>query len=78
MEGKLNTELELYFDENNSLENFITRGQVSNLKTKLIKDINLEKVKFTFFADNQDVLIKNFYGKTGPIKIEEGDIKNKT
>ena len=77
LEGKLNTELELYFDENNSLENFITRGQVSNLKTKLIKDINLEKVKFTFFADNQDVLIKNFYGKTGPIKIEEGDIKIK-
>ena len=76
-QGRLNTELEVYLDSNNLLKNFIVRGTVSNLKAEIIKDINLEKINFSFFADKTDVLIKNIFGETGPIKIKDGDLKIK-
>ncbi|MDC0937737.1 hypothetical protein OAR56_01905 [Pelagibacteraceae bacterium] len=74
-QGKLNTEIEIYLDNNNLLENFIARGTISNLKAEVIDNINLNKTKLSFFADKTDVLIKNIYGETGPIKIKDGDIK---
>ena len=76
-EGKLTLELDIYLDEKNLFDNFIARGTVSNLKIKIINDINLEKANFTFFADKTDVLIKNFFGNTGPINIVNGDLKIK-
>ena len=76
-QGRLNTELEIYLDSNNLLKNFIVRGTVSNLKAEIIKDINLEKANFSFFADKTDVLIKNIFGETGPVKIKDGDLKLK-
>ena len=76
-EGKLNTELEIYLDNNNLFTNFIARGTVSNLKTELISNIDLNKINFSFFADKTDVLIKDISGETGPIKIKEGDLKLK-
>jgi hypothetical protein len=76
-EGRLNTELEVYLDSNNLIENFIVRGTVSNLKAEIIKDINLEKTNFSFFADKTDVLIKNIFGESGPVKIKDGDLKLK-
>ena len=76
-QGRLNTELEVYFDNNNLLENFIVRGSVTNLKAEIIKAINLEKTNFSFFADSTDVLIKNIFGEVGPIKIKNGDLKLK-
>ena len=76
-QGRLNTELEIYLDSNNLLKNFIVRGTVSNLKAEIIKDINLEKANFSFFADKTDVLIKNIFGESGPVKIKDGDLKLK-
>ena len=73
--GKLDTELEIYLDENNLLDNFIARGSVSNFKSKILSNINLENSNFSFFADKTDILIKNFFGETGPIKIKDGDIR---
>ena len=74
-QGKINTELEVYLDNDNLLDNFIARGSVSNLKAEITSDINLEKTSFNFFADKTDVLIKNIFSETGPIKIINGDIK---
>ena len=76
-QGKLNTELEVYLNDKNLFENFIARGSVSNLTTKIKKDINFSKINFNFFADKSDVLIKNFSGESGPIKIKDGDLKLK-
>ena len=76
-QGRLNTELEVYLDSNNRLENFIVRGSVTNLKAEIIKDITLEKTNFSFFADSTDVLIKNIFGEVGPVKIKDGDLKLK-
>ena len=74
-QGKLNTEIEVYLNTNNLLENFIARGSVSNLKIHIANNLNLDKAKFSFFADKTDVLIQNIFGETGPIKITDGDLK---
>ena len=73
--GLLDTNLELYFDKNNLLSNFIARGKITNLQANLFKDINLEKVKFDFFADKSDILLKNFYGSMDSLNILDADIK---
>ena len=75
--GKINSELEIYLSDKNTLDNFIIKGSVSNLKSKIINDINLEKTNFDFFADKSDVLIKNVYGESGPIQLIDGDLKIK-
>ncbi len=74
-EGKLNSELEIYLNKNNILENFIIKGKVSNLKAETIDGINFNKAKFSFFADKSDVLIKTIYGEIGPVKVIDGDLK---
>ena len=75
--GKLNTEIEIYLDKNNIFDNFIARGSVSNLKTEIINNIELNKTSFNFFADKTDVLIQKIVGESGPIKISKGDLKIK-
>jgi hypothetical protein len=75
--GKLISELEIYFNENNLLENFIARGSVSNFKAEVTDELNLDKTNFSFFADKTDVLIKNIVGELDVIKISDGDIKLK-
>ena len=72
--GKLNTVLEIYLNEENLIDNFIAKGSVSNLKAKISNDFNLDNSNFSYFADKTDVLIKNFFGDAGPLKIEDGDI----
>ncbi len=73
--GKLNSELDIYLDENNLLENFIAKGKVSNLKTEIKKGTYLEKVNFNFFADRTDVLMQNINGIVDFIEIKDGDLK---
>ncbi len=75
--GKLNTELEIYLNDNNLLDNFIAKGSFSNLKAEIMNDVNLEKTNFNFFADKTDILLSNFSGEIGPAKIKEGDLKIK-
>ena len=75
--GKIKSEIEIYLNKENSFETFIARGSVTNFKTKIIENFSLNKSSFTFFADDTDVLIKNFFGLAGPIKIFDGDIKVK-
>ena len=73
--GKINTEIEIYFNEKNLIDNFITRGSVKNLSVKIFKNIILEKTSFTFTADKTDVLIKKIYSESSQIKIRQGDVK---
>jgi hypothetical protein len=76
-EGKINTELSIYFDNNNLMQNFIARGSVSDLKTEITSNINLKKTNFNFIVDKDDVLLKNILSEAGPIKIKNGDLKLK-
>ena len=71
----LEAETEIYFKDNNLLENFIARGSVSNLKTQILDNLEIKNGKFKFFADNTDILIKSFFGNSDYFKIEDGDLK---
>ena len=59
------------------LENFTASGSVLNLKRKIINDIYIKKTKFDFFADKTDILLKNIFSESGPLKILDGDLKLK-
>ena len=74
-EGKLISEIEIFLTEEGELENFIARGSVKGLKIELLNDLIFEKVNLGFFADKNDILMKNILGDLGGIKISEGDIK---
>ena len=76
-QGKLNAELEIYLNDNNLLDNFIAKGSFSNLKAEVTSDVDLEKTNFNFFADKTDILLKNFSGEIGPVKIINGNFKIK-
>ena len=73
--GKLNTELEIYLNKENLLDDFIAKGSVVDLSSEKFKNIGLKKTNFTFFADKTDILIKNVFTEIGPLKIKDGDIK---
>ncbi len=75
--GKLSSEIEIFLDEKNNLDNFIAKGEVENFKTIIIDDFILKKTKFNFFADKTDILIKNIFGETEILKIIDGDLKIK-
>jgi hypothetical protein len=73
--GKMDSEIEIFLNEKGKLKNFIAKGKVKNLKAELFKDLNLSKTNLNFFADKNDVLIKNIFGNLEDIKISEGDVK---
>ncbi len=74
-QGKMNTEIDVYFNEKNLLDNFIARGSITDLKIEVLDNLNLEKSSFTFFADTTDILIKNFKSKTNSLVINDGDLR---
>ena len=66
--------MKFFLTKKGSIENFIAKGEVKDL-AELFSDLNLTKVNLGFFADKNDVLIKNIFGLLGDVKISEGDIK---
>ena len=72
---KLISEIEFFLDNNGDLENYIIKGKVEDLKADLFKDIMLSNTNLSFFADKEDILIKNIFGKIDNIEINNGDIK---
>ena len=75
VEGNLNTQVEFYFNKKNEIDNFITKGSIIDGKINFEKEINFENTNFKFFADNSDILIKNFRSNLGPVVIKNGDAK---
>ena len=75
VEGMLNIQVEFYFNKKNEIENFITKGSITEGRINFEKEINFEDINFKFFADNTDILIKNFRSNLGPVIIENGDAK---
>ena len=73
-EVKLVSDVE-FLDNNGEIENYIFRGKVTDFKANLFKDIMLSNTNLSFFADKEDILIKNIFGKIDNIKINNGDIK---
>ena len=73
--GKIISNFEIFFNENNSINDFIAKGKVSDLKLQVTKEIFLEKTKFNFFADKSDILIKSIFSESDGIEIRDGDIQ---
>ena len=68
-EGKLISEIEIFLNEKGLLENFITKGTIKDLKIELLDNLKLSKTNLSFFADKNDILIKNIFGNLEDIKI---------
>ena len=61
-EGILNTQVEIYLDKENQIDNFIARGSIEGVKAKIFKSLDIEKQNFLFLLKT-DILIKNFSGQ---------------
>ena len=73
--GILNSEIEIYLNTENLLDNFIARGSISDLEIRNFKNLSLKETSFTFFADKTDILLKNVKSKSNFFEIIEGDVK---
>jgi hypothetical protein len=73
--GKLNTELEFYLDNNQKIENFIAKGEVTEMQANLINSLSLKKTSFNFFADSSDILIKNVKSNLNGIALKDGHLQ---
>ena len=74
-EGKLISEIEIFLSNQGNLKNFIAKGIVKDLKIELINNFNFSNVNLNFFADKNDILVKNIYGNFEGIRITDGDIQ---
>ena len=73
--GKLNSEIEIYLNSENILDNFIARGSISDLEIEFPQNFKLKESSLNFFADKTDILFKNFKSKSDFIEISDGDLK---
>ena len=74
-QGKIDAEIEFYLDEENSLNNFITRGNVTDLSTEVVKGLELNNVSFSFLADNTDIIVKNLFAENELFTLQRGRFK---
>ncbi len=74
-EGKIISEIEIFLNDKGTFKNFIAKGKVKKLRVELLEDFTLKNTSLNFFADQNDILIKNIFGNLNEIKITEGDIK---
>ena len=61
--GNLILDLAFYLDTNNSIDNFIVRGQVTNFNSKIFKEIFLQNTRFEFLEINQLYYLKRLMVK---------------
>ena len=73
--GKIDSEIEFFFNNENNLDDFITRGKITNLKAEIMENFVLQNTDFNYLADKTDIIIKNISSEVYPFKIYEGDIK---
>ena len=71
----MDTEIDIFFNDDNLLDNFIAKGFVSDLKVRINKNIILKNTSFGFFADDNDILLKNIFSQSEIFKIKNGDLK---
>ena len=73
--GKLTTDVEFYFNDNQEIEDFIAKGEVKEMDAIITNDLYLKDTEFNFFADSSDVLIKNIKSKTDAFLIKDGNLQ---
>jgi len=73
--GKIKTTLEIFYNKDFELDNFIARGEVTEMGAIVNKDIFLKNTSFNFFSDSTNVLIKNIKSEADGLLIENGNIQ---
>ncbi len=73
--GKLITDIEIYFDNNLKIKNFIAKGEVNEMQADVNKKIILHNTSFNFFADNSDILVKNIKSKINGAELKNGSLQ---
>ena len=73
--GRLFSEIDIFFNEDGNLGNYIAKGSIQDLEAELVSDLFLINSNFGFFADKNDILLKNIFGNLGNIEIKDGDLK---
>ena len=56
------------------MKNFIAKGSARKVGVSIQK-IKLENIKFDFFFDKSDFLIKNIFGLLDGVEIKNGDVR---
>ena len=72
--GTLKTKLELYFDDNFKVENYIARGNIEKMNFKIDK-YEFSNTNFDFFSDSSDVVIKNIKSNLDGVSFYNGDLQ---
>ena len=72
--GNLKTEIEIFLDNNQNIQNFIAKGYVEEMEAKLNTDLYVKNTNFEFFADATDILIKNINSQLDGISLKEGHL----
>ncbi len=72
--GKLNTNLDLYFDNNLKIVNFIAKGEVKEMRGYLTKNLVAKGASFNFFFDKSDLIIKNTKMNLNGILLKSGNL----
>ncbi len=75
IKGKMQMNLELFFQENFKLENFILKGSVSKMSVNFKDKLEFKDTSFNFFADSSDIIIKNIKGSTVGVYIKNGSLQ---
>ena len=73
--GKLTSNIEVYFDNNQKINNFITKGKVKEVEAVIKNNLILQNTSFNFFADKSDILIKDIKSKMNGLLIKEGNLR---
>ena len=63
--GNLILDLAFYFDTNNSINDFIVKGEVTNFNSKIYDEIFLKDARFEFFGD-----FNGFFAIIGSFDVE--------
>ena len=73
--GRLFSEIDIFFNKDGNLGNYIAKGSIQDLEAELVSDLVLTNSNFSFFADKNDILLKNIFGNLENIEIKDGDLK---
>ena len=73
--GKLLCNLELYFNDDLDVINFIARGKAYKINSKINDRLSLKNTSFNFFADTTDILVTNIISNTDGLLIKNGNLK---
>ena len=73
--GKLVTDLQIFFNNDLKIDNFIAKGEVKKMYAIVNKNLILQDTSFNFFADNSDILIKKIRGKMKGLQLIDGSLQ---